>query len=44
VTLTPERRTLLPMLGRTHGTRSASVCHWKCADACTRPDENTSGA
>jgi secreted PhoX family phosphatase len=44
VTLTPERRTLLPMLGRTHGTRSASVCHWKCADACTRPDENVSGA
>jgi len=44
VTLTPERRTLLPMLGRTHGTRSASVCHWKCADACVRPDENVSGS
>ncbi|WP_336922111.1 PhoX family protein [Aquipuribacter sp. SD81] len=31
------------MLGQTHGSRSASVCHWKCADACARPDENTSG-
>lgn len=44
MTLSPERRTLLPMLGRTHGSRSATVCHWKCADACARPDENTSGA
>ena len=43
MTLTPERRSLLPMLGRTHGTRSATVCHWKCGDACARPDENVSG-
>ncbi len=27
-------RRLLPMLGHTQGTRSASVCHWRCADQC----------
>ncbi|MFC5380770.1 PhoX family protein [Aquipuribacter nitratireducens] len=46
MTIAPESRrllTVLPMTGRTHGSRSASVCHWKCADACARPDENTSG-
>ena len=26
------------MLGLTHSSRSASVCHWKCADACAKPD------
>ncbi|MGJ7452589.1 PhoX family protein [Aquipuribacter sp. MA13-13] len=29
------------MLGRTHGTRSATVCHWKCDDACAKPVPNT---
>ncbi len=42
MTITPERRRLLPMLGMTHGSRSASVCHWKCADACSRPADNSS--
>jgi uncharacterized protein len=42
VTISPERRTLLPMLGRTHGSRSATVCHWKCDDACAKPVPNTS--
>lgn len=35
-------RTLLPMLGHTRGGRSAATCHFKCADACTKPDCNTS--
>lgn len=34
--------TLLPMLGHTRGGRSAATCHFKCADACTKPDCNTS--
>ena len=29
---TPRR--LLPMFGHTQGTRSATVCHWRCADQC----------
>ncbi len=44
MTITPERRSLLPMLGMTHGSRSASVCHWKCADACARPADTQSGS
>ncbi|WP_313813618.1 PhoX family phosphatase [Glutamicibacter sp.] len=35
-------RTLLPMLGHTRGGRSAATCHFKCADACTKPECNTS--
>lgn len=35
MTLAPESpRRLLRMLGHTQGTRSATVCHWKCADQC----------
>lgn len=29
-----QPRRLLPMLGHTQGTRSATVCHWRCADQC----------
>ncbi|MBT0769560.1 PhoX family phosphatase [Kineosporia sp. J2-2] len=32
----------LPMLGLTHGTRSAVTCHLKCDDACSRPAPNSS--
>lgn len=35
MTLSPTQfRRLLPMLGHTQGTRSATVCHWRCADQC----------
>ncbi|MFP5335910.1 MAG: PhoX family protein [Actinomycetes bacterium] len=35
MTLAPESpRRLLRMLGHTQGTRSATVCHWRCADQC----------
>lgn len=33
---------LLPMLGRTHGNRSALTCHLKCDSACARPAPNRS--
>ena len=33
---------LLPMLGRTHGNRSAVTCALKCDNACARPIPNTS--
>ncbi|MGP9650036.1 PhoX family protein [Glutamicibacter sp. AOP38-B1-38] len=36
-------RTLLPMLGHTRGGRSAATCHFKCGDACVKPECNTSG-
>src|SRR5215213_8788597 len=32
----------LPMLGRTHGNRSAVTCHLKCDSACALPAPNTS--
>jgi uncharacterized protein len=32
----------LPMLGRTHGTRSAVTCHLKCDSACAHPASNAS--
>ncbi|MFJ2621572.1 PhoX family protein [Glutamicibacter sp. NPDC087344] len=35
-------RTQLPMLGHTRGGRSAATCHFKCADACAKPDCNNS--
>ncbi|ALD64595.1 phosphatase [Arthrobacter sp. LS16] len=35
-------RTLLPMLGHTRGGRSAATCHFKCGDACVKPDCNNS--
>jgi uncharacterized protein len=34
----------LPMLGRTHGNRSAVTCHLKCGSACAHPAPNTSAA
>lgn len=34
MTLAPEHRRPLRMLGHTRGNRSATVCHWKCADQC----------
>ena len=37
-----DRRIPLPMLGRTHGTRSPVTCHLKCADACFHPVPNQS--
>jgi secreted PhoX family phosphatase len=42
VTLAPEARgrRSLPMLGRTHGRRSAVTCQLKCADACAHPVPN----
>ena len=33
---------LLPMLGRTHGNRSATTCALKCDSACARPAPNPS--
>ncbi len=41
MTLTPHRRSLLPMLNLTHGNRSAVTCHLRCGDACSRPVPNT---
>ncbi|MCE0537204.1 PhoX family phosphatase [Kineosporia rhizophila] len=32
----------LPMLGLTHGNRSAVTCHLKCDSACARPAPNSS--
>jgi uncharacterized protein len=32
----------LPMLGRTHGNRSAVTCHLKCDSACAHPASNAS--
>ncbi len=32
----------LPMLGQTHGNRSAVTCHLKCDSACASPPPNTS--
>ena len=37
----PQSRTLLPMIGRTHGNRSAVTCHLRCGDACSMPVPNT---
>ena len=34
--------TNLPMLGLTHGNRSAVTCHLKCDSQCARPDPNSS--
>ena len=34
--------TNLPMLGHTHGNRSAVTCHLKCDSQCARPDPNSS--
>ena len=34
--------TNLPMLGHTHGNRSAVTCHLKCDSQCSRPDPNPS--
>ena len=34
--------TNLPMLGLTHGKRSAVTCHLKCDSQCARPDPNSS--
>ena len=34
--------TNLPMLGLTHGNRSAVTCHLKCDSQCSRPDPNPS--
>ena len=34
-------RTLLPMVGQTHGNRSAVTCHLRCGDACSAPVPNT---
>ncbi|MGJ6980243.1 PhoX family protein [Aestuariimicrobium soli] len=36
-------RSLLPLLTRSHeGGRSAMTCHYKCGDACAKPDANDS--
>ena len=50
MTLTPERaeRRLLPLLpvarpGRRHGSRSYATCHYKCGDACDKPEPNKTG-
>ncbi|HYP45395.1 MAG TPA: PhoX family phosphatase [Propionibacteriaceae bacterium] len=34
--------TMLPMLGKTHGSRSAVTCHFKCDSACDAPVPNQS--
>ncbi|MCI9888451.1 PhoX family phosphatase [Micrococcales bacterium 31B] len=39
----PQGRRFLPMLGLTHGRRSAVTCHLKCADQCSKPAPNVSG-
>ena len=42
MTITPERRTLLPLAGP-HGSRSWATCHYRCGNACDQPEPNTSG-
>jgi secreted PhoX family phosphatase len=42
MTLTPQRRTLLPLAGP-HGSRSWATCHYRCGNACDQPEPNTSG-
>ena len=43
MTTTPQRRTLLPLLGPTrHGSRSWATCHYRCDNACDKPEPNTS--
>ena len=42
MTLTPERRTPLPLAGP-HGSRSWATCHYRCGNACDQPEPNTSG-
>ena len=37
----PQSRTLLPMVNRTHGNRSAVTCHLRCGDACFQEVPNT---
>lgn len=37
----PQSRTLLPMINRTHGNRSAVTCHLRCGDACFQEVPNT---
>ncbi len=39
MTVTPQRH--LPMLGQTHGNRSAVTCHLRCGDACSLPVPNS---
>ncbi len=41
MTISDVRRSL-PMLGRTHGGRSAVTCHLRCGDACAKPIPNQS--
>ncbi len=38
----PPTLHLLPMFGKTHGSRSAVTCHLKCASACDAPVPNDS--
>ncbi len=38
----PPTLHLLPMFGKTHGSRSAVTCHLKCASACDSPVPNAS--
>ncbi|HYO41132.1 MAG TPA: PhoX family phosphatase [Nocardioidaceae bacterium] len=42
MTVTPQFRRDLPMVGRTHGNRSAVTCHLRCGDACAGPVSNPS--
>lgn len=41
MTTTPGLRRMLPMTGHTKGNRSATVCHYRCGDACSQPAPNT---
>ncbi|WAB80992.1 PhoX family phosphatase [Microcella daejeonensis] len=51
MTITPDRatavstgeRTMLPIAAHARGKRSPVTCRLKCADACDRPECNTSG-
>ncbi len=42
LTMTPDNRTLLPMLGHTRGKRSPVTCALKCDNACSKAVCNTS--
>jgi hypothetical protein len=43
MTTTPQRRPLLPLLTSTrHGSRSWATCHYRCDNACDKPEPNTS--
>ena len=43
MTITPERRTQLPLFPTRHGSRSYATCHYRCGNACDKPEPNETG-